>query len=68
MKRTTRTKEQIVGILQEHEAGAKRRGLLPQAWHVGRHVLCLEGEAFRDDGVRGTPVLRHWSERPWRRG
>jgi hypothetical protein len=24
---------------------------LPQAWNVGRHVPCVEGEAFRDDGV-----------------
>lgn len=29
------------------------RGSVPQAWHVGGHVLCLEGEVFREDGVRG---------------
>ena len=29
------------------------RRSLPQARDVGRHVLCLEGEVFRDDGVRG---------------
>ena len=27
-----------------------------QAWNVGRHVLCLEGEVFRDDSVRDQAV------------
>jgi putative transposase len=32
MKRTIRTEEQIIGILQEHEAGAKCADLCRNAW------------------------------------
>ena len=34
------------------------RRSLPQARHVGRHVLCLESEVFRDDGIRGAKRLK----------
>lgn len=53
MKRTIRTEEQIIGILQEHEAGATCVD------HCRKHgmsegtCLSLEGEVFWDDGVRG---------------
>lgn len=29
------------------------RRSVPEAWDVGKHVLCLEGEVFRSDDVRG---------------
>jgi hypothetical protein len=68
MKRTIRTEEQIIGILQEHEAGAKCADLCRKHGMSEGTCLSLEGEVFRDDGVRGSPLARHWSERQWRRG
>ena len=67
MKRTSFTDEQIIGILGEHEAGAKCadlcrsssveqtiRGIVCSVErHVGRHLLQLEGQVRRYDGVGG---------------
>ena len=68
MKRTLRTEKQIIGILQEHEAGAKCADLCRKHGMSEGTFYGLEGEVFRDDGVRGLPLVRHWSERQWRRG
>jgi hypothetical protein len=53
MKRTIRTEEQINGILQEHEAGAKCADLCRKHGMSEGTYLSLEGEVFRDDSVRG---------------
>ena len=53
MKRTIRTEEQITGILQEHETGAKCADLCRKHGMSEGTCLSLEGEVFRDDGVRG---------------
>ena len=53
MRRTIRTEEQIIGILQEHEAGAKCADLCRKHGMSEGTYLSLEGEVFRDDGVGG---------------
>ena len=80
MKKARLTEEQIIGILQEHgEAwpaigsrampnGAKCADLCRKHGMSEGTCLSLEGEVFRDDGVRGLPLVRHWFERQWRRG
>ena len=68
MKRTIRSEEQIIGILHEHEAGAKCVDLCSKHGISEGTSLSLEGEVFRDDGVGGLPLVRHWFERQWRRG
>ena len=68
MKKARRTDEQIIVILAEHEAGAKCADLCRKHAMSEGTCLSLEGEVFRDDGVGGSPLLRHWSERQWRRG
>jgi putative transposase len=47
MKRTIRTEEQIIGILQEHEAGAKCADLCRKHC-MSEGTFC---EVFRNDGV-----------------
>ena len=55
MKRTRSTDEQILGILGEHGRHIRRRREVrlpvPQARHIGRHVLQLEAQARRHDGL-----------------
>ncbi len=68
MKKARLTEEQIIGILQEHEAGAKCADLCRKRGMSEGTCLSVEGEIFLDDGVGGPPLLRHWSERQWRRG
>ena len=53
MKKARLTEEQIIGILQEHEAGAKCADLCRKHGMSQGTCLSLEGEVFRDDGVRG---------------
>ena len=53
MKRTIRTEEQIISILQEHEAGAKCADLCRKHGMSEGTYVSLEGEVFRDDGVLG---------------
>ena len=76
MKRTRVTDEQIIGILAEHEAGAKCadlcrsssvrqtvRGTVCSAGrHVGRHFLQLESQVRRYDGIGVSSLMRHWFE------
>ena len=52
MKKANRTEEQVIGILQEHGAGATCADLCRQhGMSEGR--LCLEGEVFGGDSVGG---------------
>ena len=53
MKKARRTEEQIIGILAEHDAGAKCADLCRKHGMSEGTCLSLEGEVFRDDGVRG---------------
>ena len=53
MKKARLTEEQIIGILQAHEAGAKCADLCRKHGMSEGRCLCLECEVFRDDGVGG---------------
>ncbi len=53
MKKARLTEEQIIGIVQEHEAGANWADLCGRHGMSEGRCLSLEGEVFRDDGVRG---------------
>ncbi len=46
MKKARLTEEQIIGILQEHEAGAKCADLCRKHGMSEGTSLCLEGEVF----------------------
>jgi hypothetical protein len=41
MKKSRYTKEQIIGILKQHEVGVKTGGAVPGAWDQRGDVLCL---------------------------
>jgi hypothetical protein len=51
MKRARFTEEQIIGVLKEHEAGAKTADPGAQAWRLGSDALQLEGQVRRPGGV-----------------
>ena len=51
MKRTRFTDEQIIGILAEHKAGAKRRPV-PQARDVRRHLHQIPAAYARNRPTR----------------
>ncbi len=51
MKRTGFTEEQIIGILTEHEAGAKRADLC-RKHAMSEGTFQLEGQVWRHDGFR----------------
>lgn len=51
MKKARVTEGQIIGILQEHEAGAKCVDLCRKHGMSEGVCLSLEGEVFRDDGA-----------------
>lgn len=53
MKKARLTEEQIIGILQEHEAGAKCADLCRKHGMSEGTCLSLESEVFRDDSVGG---------------
>lgn len=53
MKKARRTEDQIIGILVEHEAGAKCADLCRKHGMSEGTSLSLEGQVFRDEGVRG---------------
>ena len=53
MKKARLTEEQIIGIVKDHEAGAQCTDLCGQDGMSEGTCLSLEGEVFRDDGVRG---------------
>src|SRR5215469_8930571 len=53
MKRSRFSEEQIIGILQEQEAGAKTGGGVPQARRQRCDLLQVEGQVWRDGGVGG---------------
>lgn len=53
MKRTIRTEEQIIGILQEHEAGSKCADLCRKLGMSEGTFRAWKAEYFGDDGVRG---------------
>ena len=70
MKKARLTEEQIIGILQEHEAGAKYADLCRKHGMSEGTCLCLEGKVFGDDSVQGQAAegagmrrKRHRSER-----
>ena len=52
MKRARFTEDQIIGVLKEHEAGAKT-GDLARKHGVGSDALQLEGQVRRDGCLRG---------------
>ncbi|MGJ3627238.1 hypothetical protein AB5I41_10360 [Sphingomonas sp. MMS24-JH45] len=60
MKRKQFTEEQIIGILKEAEAGGD--GAVPQARHVERDLLCVEGQVRRPGGPRRSGCGR-WKTR-----
>ncbi len=51
MKRMRYSEEQIIGILTEHDAGAKCADLCRKHGMSEGTCLSLEGKVFRDDGV-----------------
>ena len=51
-KRNYLSEEQIIGILNEHEADVSVADL-PQAWRQRRQALQMKSEARRDGGVGG---------------
>ena len=70
MKKARLTEEQIIGIPQEHEAGAKYADLCRKHGMSEGTCLSLEGKVFGDDGIRGQAFegagmrrKRHRSER-----
>ena len=79
MKPSRFTEDQIIGILKEHveawqrhwferhaERGFRRRSV-PQTRRQRCDSLQVEGQVWRHGCWRGPPVLRHGSERQWRR-
>ena len=46
------TEEQIIGVLNEAEAGAKTGELWPQSRHERRHLLQVESQVRRADVER----------------
>jgi len=69
MKRTIRTEEQIIGILQEHEAGAKcadlcrKHGMSEGTFHAwkAKYSGMTVSEAKRLKAL-DRAIVRHWSE------
>lgn len=52
MKRSRVSEEQIIGILKEHQAGARRGGVVPQARDNRYYILQMAVEVWRNGGVR----------------
>lgn len=58
MKRKRPSEEQIISILREHEA-RRDGGSVPQARHVERELLCLEGEVRQNAIHRAHSPSNH---------